>query len=185
MAADNPHPGDRSQNRSQERFLSLFLASEPELFRYVAAITPSLEDAREVVQQTAVVLWQKFDQYDLSLPFTPLACRFALNITKQWLARKKRWQSILADDMAETIAKRRIELMPAMDARLRFLDGCLEKLSADQRRIIEGYYFRQLGVDGVAKESRRTVDAVYKAMQRIRRLLQDCIERAQKAEGLA
>lgn len=83
MAADNPHPGDRSQNRSQERFLSLFLASEPELFRYVAAITPSLEDAREVVQQTAVVLWQKFDQYDLSLPFTPLACRFALNITKQ------------------------------------------------------------------------------------------------------
>jgi RNA polymerase sigma-70 factor (ECF subfamily) len=185
MPAGNPTPDNRSQDRSQERFLALFLASEQELFRYVAAITPSLEDAREVVQQTAVVLWQKFDQYDLSQPFTPLACRFALNITKQWLARKKRWQSILADDVAETIAKRRIELMPAMDSRLRFLDGCLEKLSTDQRRIIEGYYFRQLGVDGVAKESHRTVDAVYKAMQRIRRLLQDCIERAEQAEAVA
>ena len=87
--------------------------------------------------------------------------------------------------MAETIAKRRVELMPAMDSRLRFLDGCLEKLSSDQRRIVEGYYFRQLGVDGVAAESRRTVDAVYKAMQRIRRLLQDCIERAERAEAVA
>lgn len=183
MASDNSTPGDRS--RDQERFLALFLASEQELFRYVAAITPSLEDAREVVQQTAVVLWQKFDQYDLSQPFTPLACRFALNITKQWLARKKRWQSILADDMAETIAKRRIELMPALNARLRFLDGCLEKLPAEQRRIVEGYYFRQLGIEALASESRRTVDAVYKAMQRIRRQLQDCIERAEKAEAHA
>jgi RNA polymerase sigma-70 factor, ECF subfamily len=66
-----------------------------------------------------------------------------------------------------------------MDARLRFLDGCLEKLPVDQRRIVEGYYFRRLGVDGIAAESHRTIDAVYKALQRIRRLLQDCIERAE------
>jgi len=185
MAADIPTPDNRSQERSQERFLALFLASEQELFRYVAAITPSLEDAREVMQQTAVVLWQKFDQYDLSQPFTPLACRFALNITKQWLARKKRWQAILADDVAEMIVRRRIELMPALNSRLRFLDGCLDKLPGEQRRIVEGYYFRQLGVDALALESRRTVDAIYKAMQRIRRQLQECIERAERAEAIA
>ena len=56
---------------------------------------------------------------------------------------------------------------------------------ADQRRIVEGYYFRQLGVDGIAAESHRTIDAVYKAIQRIRRLLQDCIERAERAEAVA
>jgi RNA polymerase sigma-70 factor, ECF subfamily len=37
---------------SQQRFLSLFLRSEREIFRYVAALVPNLTDAEDIVQQT-------------------------------------------------------------------------------------------------------------------------------------
>ena len=35
--------------------------------------------AHDIVQQTAIALWEKFDAYDPAQPFTPWACRFALN----------------------------------------------------------------------------------------------------------
>lgn len=172
-----------SVERSQERFLSLFLASEREVYRYICAIVPAREDADEIIQQTAVELWRKFEQFDLTLPFTPLACRFALNVAKQWLERKRRWRTLLSDGLAERIADRREAEMPAIQQRLRHLEVCLEKLPAGQRAIIEGYYLRKLTVGSVATEAGRTVDAVYKSLQRIRHSLQECIERAERLEG--
>jgi RNA polymerase sigma-70 factor (ECF subfamily) len=150
----------RRDDRSQERFLRLFLASERELLRYVAAVAPNADDAREIVQDTAVALWEKFDQYDASRPFTPWACRFALNISKQWLARQKRWRAILSDDLAGHLVRRRMELEADIDHRLRHLQGCLEKLPAPQRQLVDGYYSRQIGIDGLAAETRRSWPAL-------------------------
>ncbi|MBC7911970.1 MAG: hypothetical protein H7Y30_15790, partial [Pyrinomonadaceae bacterium] len=43
---------------AQQRFLSLFLRSEREIFRYVAALVPNVADAEDIVQQTALALWE-------------------------------------------------------------------------------------------------------------------------------
>ena len=100
------------KDAAQQRFLSLFLRSEREIFRYVAALVPNVADAEDIVQQTALALWEKFDAYDPTQPFTPWACRFAINIAKQWLARRKRWQSLLEGNLVEDLASRRAELRP-------------------------------------------------------------------------
>src|SRR5947199_2999037 len=124
MSPDSPrHFGD--QTAAQQRFLSLFLRSEREIFRYVAALVPNLADVEDIVQQTALALWEKFEAYDPSLPFTPWACRFALNKTRQWLERHQRWQALLEGGLAEELVERRKELRPELDLRLRHLDGCL------------------------------------------------------------
>src|SRR6187455_1637594 len=112
---------------AQQQFLSLFLRSEREVFRYVAALVPNVADAEDIVQQTALVLWEKFHAYDPGKPFTPWACRFALNKTRQWLERRQRWQSLLERGLAEELAQRREELRPELDSRLRHLEGCLGK----------------------------------------------------------
>ena len=89
---------------AQQRFLSLFLRSEREIFRYVAALVPNVADAEDIVQQTALSLWEKFDAYDPTQPFTPWACRFALNKTRQWLERRQRWQALLEGGLADAYA---------------------------------------------------------------------------------
>src|ERR1051326_7370214 len=96
--------GDSSA--AQQRFLSLFLRSEREIFRYVAALVPNATDAEDIVQQTAMALWEKFDAYDPALPFTPWACRFALNKTHQWIERHQRWRALLGRGLAEGLAER-------------------------------------------------------------------------------
>jgi RNA polymerase sigma-70 factor (ECF subfamily) len=167
-----------SNDDSQARFLRLFLSSERELFRYVAALVPNLADAEEIVQQTALALWKKFDQYDAEQPFTPWACRFAINVVKQWVASRERWKSLLEHGLAEELASRRDQLRPQFEDRLGHLDQCLEKLPAEQRGIVEAYYFRRQSVHAIAAETRRSVEAVYKILQRIRLLLRQCIEQA-------
>ena len=172
-----------SNPAAQQEFLRVFLANEREILRYVVALVPNLGDAQEIVQQTAVVLWEKFDQYDAKRPFAPWACRFALNVARQWMARRQRWKALLDSGLAEGLALRREQLRSEFDARLVHLDGCLEKLPAEQRTLVDEYYFRQMDVATVSEQAERSVDAVYKALQRIRRQLRDCIERAHREEA--
>lgn len=173
-----------NQNAAQQRFLSLFLRSEREIFRYVAGLVPNVADAEDIVQQTALALWEKFDDYDPNQPFTPWACRFALNKTKQWVERRQRWQSLLAEGLAEELAQRRQELLPEIENRLNHLEKCVQKLPAEQRALVEGYYFRRDTIAKLAVDSTRTVAATYKTLQRVRLTLQSCIEAATKPEGI-
>jgi RNA polymerase sigma-70 factor (ECF subfamily) len=179
----DPKRQPEDQAAAQQRFLSLFLRSEREIFRYVAALVPSVADAEDIVQQTAIALWEKFDAYDPNQPFTPWACRFALNKAKQWIERRQRWQALLENGLVEELAQRREELRPEIESRLRHLEGCVAKLPEEQRSIVEGYYYQRDGIEKLAENSGRTVAATYKVLQRIRQSLQLCVENA--AKGVA
>lgn len=170
-------PNDQGRAAAQQRFLSLFLRSEREVFRYVATLVPNVADAEDIVQQTALALWEKFDAYDPSQPFTPWACRFALNKARQWMERRQRWKLLLDGGLAEELALRREQLKPEIEARLDRLEGCLARLPEDQRLLVEGYYYRREEVSLLAGQSGRSITGTYKALQRIRQALQTCMER--------
>lgn len=172
------------QSAAQQRFLSLFLRSEREVFRYVAALVPNVADAEDIVQQTALALWEKFEAYDPGQPFTPWACRFALNKTRQWIERRQRWQALLESGLAEELERRREELRPDLEVRLKHLEGCLGKLPEEQRGLIEGYYYHRNGIEKLSESSGRTVAATYKTIQRIRQALQACVEDAAGPEAI-
>ena len=183
MSADSTRQLHGS-NAAQQRFLSLFLRSEREVFRYVATLVPNVTDAEDIVQQTALALWEKFDAYDPARPFTPWACRFALNKARQWMERRQRWQALLDHGLAEELAQRRQELQPEFELRLKHLEGCLGKLPQAQRSLVEGYYYERVGIEALAERSGRSAAATYKMLQRIRQALQTCVE-SQAKPGVA
>lgn len=183
MLADSQCRFDDSP-AAQQRFLSLFLRSEREIFRYVAALVPNVTDAEDIVQQTALALWQKFDAYDPTQPFTPWACRFALNKARQWIERRHRWQALLEHGLAEELAQRRQELQPDFERRLKHLDACLAKLPTGQRALVEGYYYERADIESLAGRSGRTVAATYKMLQRVRETLQRCVQGRVEAEAV-
>lgn len=184
MSADFNHQFDEP-NATQQRFLSLFLGSEREIFRYVSALVPNASDADDIVQQTALALWEKFDAYDPSQPFTPWACRFALNKVRQWMDRRKKWKTLLDNGLTEELELRRRELAPQLESQLSLLENCLNRLPEGQRELIEGYYYRRDRIEHLAEQSGRTVDALYKMLQRVRHSLQLCIESGRERKGLA
>jgi len=59
----------------------------------------------------------------------------------------------------------------------RHLEECCEKLVPEHRQVLGGYYVDDESVEALAARHRRSVEAIYKLLQRIRYALLDCIER--------
>lgn len=58
------------------QFIQLLVRHEHDLLRFVLPLVGNLEDARDVMQEAAVNLWTKFDEYDPSQPFLPCSAAF-------------------------------------------------------------------------------------------------------------
>ncbi|MBI5692148.1 MAG: sigma-70 family RNA polymerase sigma factor [Verrucomicrobia bacterium] len=159
-----------------ERFMRLFLRYEPEILRFVLAIVPQLPDARDIVQETAVALWRRFDAYEPERPFGAWACGYARIETLRFLRRAHQRTQLSAQ---AALALMRSESARAGDDELReqHLAECLRALPLEHRRLVTDYYFEEKPVEALAGEHRRTIEAVYKTLQRIRQSLLKCLQR--------
>lgn len=156
--------------------MRLFLNSERELLRYVMALVPNVNDARDIVQDTAVALWKAFEKYDNAKPFAPWACRFALNEARMFLRTDGRRRRFIEQDVVPLLAERRLEIASMLDVRREHLQNCLRRLPEDQRKLIRSYYFEDESIDTLMIKMGRGAEAIYKMLQRIRQSLQLCIE---------
>lgn len=157
-----------------ERFTRLFLQHEPEILRAVLVFVPQRTDARDIVQETAVTLWKQFDQYDPTRPFANWAIGYARMQVRRFLRGGARRASLSeqAAKLIESAQDGRAALKEKRDAALR---ECLDQLPVHSRELIAGYYFEERTVEALASAHGRTVEALYKTLQRLRAALLDCI----------
>lgn len=153
---------------SHEQFMRLFLSAERELLRYVMALVPNVNDARDVVQETAVALWKANAKYDRAKPFDPWACRFALNEARLFLRTEGRRRRFLSEEVAGILKHRRLEIVGRLDERRDSLRDCVERLPSDQHAQVRGYYFDDESIDTLSARYERGSEAIYKSLQRIR-----------------
>jgi RNA polymerase sigma-70 factor (ECF subfamily) len=73
-------------------------------------------------------------------------------------------------------------LVPLAESRHRALGDCVQQLSGHSRDLLVRCYAPGAQVKDVAESLGRNLPAVYKALQRIRASLRDCVERRLKAE---
>ena len=168
-------------NDDHERFTRLLLESEPVMLRSILVFVPNRADAREIMQETAVALWRQFDSYDPKRPFTNWAMGFSRIETRRFLSRQQRRAQLTEKAMKALEAE--MEHSSSFNSGIeRHLTTCLGKLPEKQRRLIRGYYHENRKPEWLAEREGRTVEAIYKAIQRTRRDLQTCIELQQKKE---
>ncbi len=151
------------------------------MLRAILVVVPNRADAREILQETAVALWRQFGSYESNRPFVNWAMGFARIETRRFLARQKRRAqlSVKAIEVLEQELEGDTSFAGAIE---QHLETCMQKLTQKQRGLIHGYYHESRNVAWLAKQGGRSVEAVYKAIQRIRRDLQDCIERQLRKE---
>lgn len=157
-----------------ERFMRLFLENEPQILRAVMTYVPQRGDARDIVQDTAVALWDHFQEYDAERPFANWAIGYARIFVRRYFRSVKRRVS-LTEKAAEALLIEAEARDATREQREMALAQCLQELPAQGRSLIEGYYFAEQSIPALAANQGRTVDAVYKTMQRLRQILFHCI----------
>jgi RNA polymerase sigma-70 factor (ECF subfamily) len=66
---------------------------------------------------------------------------------------------------------------PREGPRARALRDCLEQLTPRSRQLVDLRYHEALALPGIAEQTGSTLEAVHKALVRIRQRLRDCVER--------
>lgn len=159
------------------RFVRLLLQHQNDLMRYILPLVGCLEDAQDVLQETALAVWRKFDQYDPQQPFLPWIKRFARNEVLMH-HRKRRRYTFLTPELIETLAERQSEREQQAQQRRNALQDCIEKLpEADRLLLDQRYAASGTTIQQLAVETGETANVLYKVLARIRRQLLDCINR--------
>lgn len=167
----------------EEAFLRLFMAEERPLLRFILRYVPSVTDARDVLQETLVTLWAKRAEFDATREFLPWACGIARFKVREFWRRQPKWEAFAQSEFMAVLDQRREELGPELSLRTEKLRDCLARLPPVQRATLDRYYREEEPVESLALREGRSVDAVYKTLQRVRRTLLVCIERGLRAEG--
>jgi RNA polymerase sigma-70 factor (ECF subfamily) len=166
-----------------ELLVRLLSRHQDELFRYIFALLPHEEDARDVLQETSVALYRKFDEYDEAKPFLPWAYRFAqLEVLKQ-RERNQHGRRYLSRELIERLAREREQHESVLQARLLALEDCLAELPPAERELIRRRYQGKERAEELAEQSGASRRTFFRNLCRIRRLLFDCISRRVAAEG--
>jgi RNA polymerase sigma-70 factor (ECF subfamily) len=164
---------DRGQDN--ERFVRLFANGQREVLRYILALVPDANDADEILQETAVALWKKFDQFEPSSPFVPWACRFAIHYVLKYREQRARRSKFLSIEVIDQLATERLKEDEALEVRRRALTTCLKQLSDIERLLVEQRYSERTTVAQMAEVTGQKVSALYRALERVRRRLFECI----------
>jgi RNA polymerase sigma-70 factor (ECF subfamily) len=168
-----------------ESFIALYTKCQPKLYRYLATLLPRSHDAEDVLQETAKVLWKKFDDYRPGEPFLAWAYRIAYFEALNFRQREKTRRKFFSEAVIEALAEVRLRHDDLLEAQVHALESCLRKLPDRDQQLVRQRYGSE---DRLVQRSRAegcTANALYKALQRIRRLLLQCISRTLAAEGWA
>ncbi len=165
-------------------FVRLLLANERKLFAYTYSLVGNVEDAREIVQDAAVTMWQQFGEYDPERPFFPWAASFAYYRVLRLRRERATSKVDLTDEALEVVADEFARSEGDLGQRSDALAKCMERLPAPARKLLKHRYHENQPIPEIAQRTGRSPNALYKALDRIRAWLMDCVER-KLAEGQA
>ena len=173
-------PGDSGH----ETFLRLFTGAQPALRRFVIAHLPDRREVDDILQEAALVLWRKYDQFEQDKSFTAWALGIARNEILRVRHSGLRQHLVLSDAIAERLALDLEAVASEMDQERIHLQNCLKKLPERPRRVVELYYDSGYSAESIARVLGSTVNTIGILLFRTREALARCIKAARKQEVL-
>jgi RNA polymerase sigma-70 factor (ECF subfamily) len=168
-------------SRTPDDFMGLFSRHSLRIYGFVRTLVPAYQDASDIFQNTSVVLWKKFDDYEPDSDFFAWACQIARYEVLAHYRRGHRY-NLFSPEVLDALATEVAGQGDMLDRRAEALGDCLEKLPAKDTRLIQDRYFRGRKVEEIAEAVSRSVSSVYRSLSRVHDQLFRCIERKLSSE---
>jgi len=165
-----------------EQFVQLLTQYQQRVHLFILSLVPHRADADEILQETNLVLWRKFDEFRPGSDFRAWAFQVAYNKVKAFYERRGRDRLRFGEAVIDHLAAIAAAAPDKLSAEMEALDACKRRLSEQDRDLIERRYQPGASAASVAAEVGRSVAVVYKAVVRIRRALHECVERSIREE---
>jgi RNA polymerase sigma-70 factor (ECF subfamily) len=177
-----------TKDEAYGEFVRLYTRFEPDLRAFVRSLLPTWTDADEVLQQTALVLWKKFEQFepDSEDPraFVRWGCvvaRFEAMSYKRSMARDR---LVFCDELFELMAEECLEETDQRRREHEALELCLATLPDKQSRLLRLAYTPGVKTKDLAAEAGSSAASFYMKLNRLRKKLLGCVRTRMAAEPM-
>ncbi len=174
-----------SNSDHHDEFMSLFLEHQPRIYGYVRSLLFQKSDADDVMQETASVLWKKFDQFERGTHFDRWAMRVAFNQVRYFRQKKARESKRLqfSDTLVEILAEEAEEMTDQTEEMAGALASCVRKLPDKDRQLVAWRFEEGATNRSLSKRIAKSESVVSRNLSRIYESLMRCITLQLKFDG--
>lgn len=179
---DTSQPTSSDRETKYNEFVGLLARHDQSIRRFVRSLMPSKEGVDDVVQETALECWKKFDDFAPSDPddamneFIRWACVIARYKAMSWQRDKSRDRLVFRETVIERLSESAIDQLDRQEHERKALDRCLGKLDSDQRRLILSVHSSGDSITAIAAETGEKARRLYSRVNGLRKLLLDCVQ---------
>jgi len=166
-----------------EEFIGLFVRHEPAVHSFLTSLLGDVDDAEVVMQETSMVLWKKFDQFEAGSSFRNWAFQIARFEAMNFRRKKQRDRHFFSDELIRLLADDAAQHAAQLEEERRALTHCVAKLEESDRGVLAECYREGVTIKSYAERVGRTPNAVRKHLARIRGALSVCVRKTLRLEG--
>jgi RNA polymerase sigma-70 factor (ECF subfamily) len=164
---------DTNREMRYKHFLSLLLDHKTKIYGYILALLPHPSVALDVMQETVMVMWEKFDDFTPGTNFPAWGKAIAYN--KIRACRRELSKTMYFDDeVLDSLASE-----PQQDengVKIEALQTCIKRLSKTETKLISLRFTDQMKINDIARSWGKPVNDVYRRMSKILYVLRECIQ---------
>lgn len=167
-------PEDDAQ--ASQSYVTQLLTHQDDLRAFIHALLPNSPVADDVLQNTNLVLWKKRNHFKQGTNFHAWAFKIArIQVQHQYDRAKRETRLVFSESLIEHIASA-TKTNTSRERNLTILEGCMEKLTDEQRNIVNARYTPGESLQQHAEKSGATAGSLRISLFRIRAILRQCVE---------
>lgn len=170
-------PPDPSPAPPDSRFIEALTRHQPVLEAFCHAQLANRADARDVLQETNIKLWEKSGSWNPETAFLPWAFAVARFTVLSHIRDRMRSRLVFDSDVVEHMASDCESAATDLPLRQEALGNCLQKLPEPQRSLLRDHYVGGRSLRDLAAATGRSEGALKMTMMRLRQQLGGCIDR--------
>jgi RNA polymerase sigma-70 factor (ECF subfamily) len=169
-------------NVSRE-FLDNFTTSQSRLYALILSLVMDAELAKDILQNTNVVIWEKSAEYQPGTNFTAWAfeiARYQVLAARHKLARDR---LVFGTELSAQVIDIMVKSSPNGEDRLDHLQRCLAQLPKQHRELLSKRYSEGASVKDIAAALHRTANSVAVTLHKLRVALLHCMRKSRLEQG--
>lgn len=158
-------------------FVSLYAANSSRINSFIFCMVPNESDAEDIMQETTITLWEKFNTFTYGTDFAAWAVTIAKYKIYEFRRKNKAKHLLLDETVLDMLEKDGQHLFDDTEQRTRAIRQCIRKLPKNDRDFIKLKYSQGLNAKKISHRIGMSIAAVYRVNARLHAVLLGCIQR--------
>lgn len=156
-------------------FFRLYNNVQTRIYSFLLIIVHNHSDAEDILQETASIMWEKFDQYEQGTNFEAWAMSIAKRKALEFLRKNKRSRMIFQEQYYDLISNQALQTTEDVSDRVQAVNHCLQKLSEKDRNLLSMRFKKNIPLKHISNITGRSASGICQSFSRILDVLRACV----------